>query len=76
MSKYNEVTVVGSAANSIKAGFVGIERTLDLYVRGMDMLHKECDIIERRQDERLQDQLYILEEQALKNKARRTKLTS
>ena len=75
-SQYNEVTVVGSAANSIKAMFIGVERTLDLYNRGVNMAHKELDIIELRQAERLEDQNYILAEQKAKNDAKRQKLTT
>lgn len=76
MSKYNSVTLVGSASNTFKAGFVGIEKTLDLYVRGIDMLHTECDIIERRQSLRIEDINYELTEQAAKNAAKRKKLSA
>lgn len=76
MSKYNNITVVGSAANSFKAVFVGLETTLDLYNRTVKLAHNELDIIEERQAERLEDQRYILEEQKIVNSAKRTKLTA
>lgn len=71
---YNEITVVGSAANSIKAVFIGVETTLSLYNRSVKLAHNELDIIEQRQAERLEDQRYILEEQKLKNATKRKKL--
>lgn len=76
MSKYATLSVVGSASNSIKAGFVGIEKTLDLYVRGIDMLHTECDIIEQRQSLRIEEVKYELSEQAAINSAKRKKLSA
>ena len=76
MSKYATLSVVGSASNSLKAGFVGIERTLDLYVRAVDMAHTEMDIVEKRQKLRIGDIDYELTEQAIKNEARRKKLTA
>ena len=76
MSKYATMSVVGSAANSAKATFYAIENTIDLYNRGVDMLHKECDIIEQRQAVRMEEVKYELAEQAAVNAAKRKKLTA
>ena len=76
MSKYNTMTVVGSAGNSVKAAFFAVEHTLDLYNRGVTMLHKECDIIEERQAIRLEEVKYELAEQATLNAGKRKKLTA
>lgn len=76
MSKYATMSVVGSAANTFKAAFYAIENTVDLYNRGVDMLHKECDIIEERQAIRLEEVQYELAEQAALNKNKRKKLSA
>lgn len=75
MSKYATMSVVGSAANTFKATFYAIENTLDLYNRGVDMLHTECDIIEERQKLRIEEVQYELSEQAAINTAKRKKLS-
>lgn len=74
MSKYSSVGLVSSASNSVKAGFVSVEVTLDLYVRGVYMAHAEMDIIEKRQAMRLADVEHDLSVQIEKNKAKRVKL--
>ena len=76
MSKYATMSVVGSAANTFKATFYAVENTVDLYNRGVNMLHKECDIIEQRQAIRLEEVQYELAEQAQLNKAKRKQLTA
>lgn len=76
MSKYATMSVVGSAANTFKAAFYAIENTVDLYNRGVDMLHTECDIVEQRQKLRVEEVKYELTEQAAVNATKRKKLTA
>jgi len=74
MSKYATLSVVGSAANSAKAVFVGVEATLDLYVRAVQLAHNELTIIEERQAERLEEVRHELAIQSATNAAKRKKL--
>ena len=76
MSKYNSVGLLSSGSNTVKSAFVAVETTMDLYVRGVNLAHRELDIIEQRQSIRLEEVEYELAEQAAKNAAKRKKLTS
>ena len=74
MSKYDSVGLLTSAGNSAKSAFIGVEVTLDLYVRGVNLAHRELDIVEKRQAIRHADVEHELTLAAAANAAKRKKL--
>ncbi|MFM7810961.1 MAG: hypothetical protein ACKO7M_04280 [Acinetobacter junii] len=76
MSRYSDVKVAESLGNSFCAIFVAAEKTLNVYVDGIELLEEELKILKQRQALRLGDVSYQLAEQAAVNAAKRKKLTA
>ena len=74
MSRYKDVKVAESLGNSFCAMFVAAEKTLNLYVDGVELLEEELNVLKQRQQLRLGDIRHSLVEQQVKNEHRRKTL--